>query len=181
MFNTKTAENYLNELLANPNNTLVYNNEKSIIEAFDDIVLGTSRIGYLIICGFKMSRVISRNLGVDNKLVLLISKGKIKTMSAEHSIDSEQFLGAMKEAAKSPEVIVYDSSRNSYQFYVSYNETFYRVVIEFDGVPVGMKCVRANIIITLFKNRHYQRKIKGIFERKFPNLQIKYEKNNGWV
>ena len=180
MHTAKTLKNYIDELLANPNNTLINKCESAIKKAFDETVIGTSRIGYLIICGFKMSLAISRNLGVNNDLVLLVSKGKIKTMSAEHNIDSEQFLGVIKKAAKTPEAIIYDSSRGSFQFYVDYNNNFYRAVIEFDAVPIGMKYVRANILITLFKNTYFKRKIKGIFEGKFPGLSIRYEKKNGW-
>ena len=181
MPNINTFQKYLSELLANPNNTLVNNCSHCIKKAYNNTIIGVNRIGYLIIRGFKMSRIIAKNLIINNKLVLLISKGKIKTMSIEHGITAEQFVGVIKKAAKTPEAIVYDGTRNSYQFYIDYHRDFYRVVIEFDTVPVGAKCVRANIIITLFKNEYYERRIKGILDGRFPDLSIRYEKRSGWA
>ena len=119
---------------------------------------------------------IAKKIGVYNKLLLLVSKGKIKAIAINHTINSEQFVGVIKKAAKSPEAIIYDCKRNSYQFYIDYNNDFYRVVIEFDVIPIGMKCVKANILVTLFKNEYYKKRIKGILEGRFPDLSIKYKK-----
>ena len=47
MHTAKTLKNYIDELLANPNNTLINKCESAIKKAFDETVIGTSRIGYL--------------------------------------------------------------------------------------------------------------------------------------
>ena len=173
---------YLFDLKENKNNEVVeFKSDKSVKNAFEEIIKGDNRIGYLVINDFSVSNEIAEKLNLDNDLALVISKGKIKSIHIDHNITADQFVSAIKKAATSPEAIVYDNERKSYQFYVEIKNGSYRAVIEFDTVPKGMKNVKADVLTTLFQNDNYEKRIKGIEENRFPELSLKYEKKGGWA
>ena len=151
-------------------------------KAFNRIVESNNRTGYLVVNNFKVSKEISEMLGVDNKMLLLISKGKLISINKDHGIKAEEFADVVKKSAFSPEAIVYDSTRESFQLYARLGDDSFRTVIEFGAVPAGMKNFKADILTTLFKNQHYENRIKSIEENKYPNLSIVYKKmRSGWT
>jgi len=177
----KRMKDYIGEIANNPNNVIVENKRSNIIKEFNQIIKNNNRIGYLVINNYKVSNDIVEKLGVKNSLALLVSKGKLMSIQREHNLTAEQFADAIKKASYSPEAIVYDAKRHSFQFYVKLKDDSYRTVIEFDAVPIGMKNVKANILTTIFANHNYKKRIKCIKEQKFPSLFLRYEKRSGWA
>ena len=177
----KGMKDYIGEIASNPYNSIVNNKRLAIQKEFERIVESDSRTGYLVINNFKVSKEIREKLGVDNKMALLISKGKIISISKEHGVTGEQFAEVIKKATFSPEAIVYDVERRSYQFYAKLGDDSYRTVIAFGAIPAGMKNVKADILTTLFKNQFYEKRIANIREHKFPTLILRYKKRSGWA
>ena len=177
----KGMKDYIGEIASNPYNSIVNNKRFAIQREFERIVENEDRIGYLVINNFRVSKEISEKLGVDNKMALLMSKGKLISISKDHGITGEQFADVIKKATYSPEAIVYDRERHSFQFYAKLDEDSYRTVIEFGAIPKGMKNVKADILTTLFKNQYYEKRIESIKDHKFPELILRYEKRSGWA
>ena len=172
----KGMKDYIGEIASNPYNSIVNNKRFAIQREFERIVENEDRIGYLVINNFRVSKEISEKLGVDNKMALLMSKGKLISISKDHGITGEQFADVIKKATYSPEAIVYDRERKSFQFYAKLDDDAYRTVIEFGAIPKGMKNVKADILTTLFKNQYYEKRIESIKDHKFPELILRYEK-----
>ena len=172
----KNMKDYIGEIANNPYNTIVNNKRLAIQREFDRIAGSDNRIGYLVINNFRVSRQIAEKLGINNKLVLLVSKGKIMSIYNEHNITADQFVNVIRKAAFLPEAIVYDSARESFQFFVRLGDDSYRTVIEFGAVPIGMKNVKADVLTTLFKNKHFENRIKSIEDNRYPNLSLVYKK-----
>ena len=177
----KGMKDYIGEIASNPYNSVVNNKRFAIQREFERIVENEDRIGYLVINNFRVSKEISEKLGVDNKMALLMSKGKLISISKDHDITGEQFADVIKKATYSPEAIVYDRERKSFQFYAKLDDDAYRTVIEFGAIPKGMKNVKADILTTLFKNQYYEKRIESIKDHKFPELILRYEKRSGWA
>ena len=177
----KGMKDYIGEIASNPYNSVVNNKRFAIQREFERIVENEDRIGYLVINNFRVSKEISEKLGVDNKMALLMSKGKLISISKDHGITGEQFADVIKKATYSPEAIVYDRERKSFQFYAKLDDDAYRTVIEFGAIPKGMKNVKADILTTLFKNQYYEKRIESIKDHKFPELILRYEKRSGWA
>ena len=177
----KGMKDYIGEIASNPYNSVVNNKRFAIQREFERIVENEDRIGYLVINNFRVSKEISEKLGVDNKMALLMSKGKLISISKDHCITGEQFADVIKKATYSPEAIVYDRERKSFQFYAKLDDDAYRTVIEFGAIPKGMKNVKADILTTLFKNQYYEKRIESIKDHKFPELILRYEKRSGWA
>ena len=177
----KGMKDYIGEIVSNPYNSIVNNKRFAIQREFERIVENEDRIGYLVINNFRVSKEISEKLGVDNKMALLMSKGKLISISKDHGITGEQFADVIKKATYSPEAIVYDRERKSFQFYAKLDDDAYRTVIEFGAIPKGMKNVKADILTTLFKNQYYEKRIESIKDHKFPELILRYEKRSGWA
>ena len=177
----KGMKDYIGEIASNPYNSVVNNKRFAIQREFERIVENEDRIGYLVINNFRVSKEISEKLGVDNKMALLMSKGKLISISKDHGITGEQFADVIKKATYSPEAIVYDGERKSFQFYAKLDDDAYRTVIEFGAIPKGMKNVKADILTTLFKNQYYEKRIESIKDHKFPELILRYEKRSGWA
>lgn len=177
----KKMKDYIGEIANNPNNVIVDNKRPSIIKEYNQIIESNNRIGYLVINNYKVSNDIVEKLGVKNSLALLVSKGKLMSICRDHNLTAEQFADAIKKASYSPEAIVYDAKRHSFQFYVKLKDDSYRTVIEFGAVPIGMKNIKANILTTLFMNNNYEKRIRYIKEQKFPSLFLRYEKRSGWA
>ena len=177
----KGMKDYIGEIASNPYNSVVNNKRFAIQREFERIVENEDRIGYLVINNFRVSREIAEKLGVDNKMALLMSKGKLISISKDHGITGEQFADVIKKATYSPEAIVYDRERKSFQFYAKLDDDAYRTVIEFGAIPKGMKNVKADILTTLFKNQYYEKRIESIKDHKFPELILRYEKRSGWA
>ena len=177
----KGMKDYIGEIASNPYNSVVNNKRFAIQREFERIVENEDRIGYLVINNFRVSKEISEKLGVDNKMALLMSKGKLISISKDHGITGEQFADVIKKATYSPEAIVYDRERKSFQFYAKLDDDAYRTVIEFGAIPEGMKNVKADILTTLFKNQYYEKRIESIKDHKFPELILRYEKRSGWA
>ena len=177
----KGMKDYIGEIANNPNNSIVNNKRLAIKREFERIVESDNRIGYLVINNFRVSKEIAEKLGINNKLALLVSKGKLISINKDHGITGEQFASVVKKATFSPEAIVYDSERHSFQFYAKLGDDSYRTVIEFGAIPAGMKNVQADILTTLFKNQYYDKRIASIKENKIPFLSLRYEKRSGWA
>lgn len=177
----KRMKDYIGEIANNPNNVIADNKRSNIIKEFNRIIESNNRIGYFVINNYKVSNDIVEKLGVENGLALLVSKGKLMSIHRDHNLTAEQFADAIKKASYSPEAIVYDAKRHSFQFYVKLKDDSYRTVIEFGAVPIGMKNVKANILTTLFANHNYEKRMKSIKEQKFPSLFLRYEKRSGWA
>ena len=177
----KGMKDYIGEIASNPYNSIVNNKRFAIQREFERIVENEDRIGYLVINNFRVSKEIAEKLGVDNKMALLMSKGKLISIYKDHDITAEQFADVIKKATFSPEAIVYDRERHSFQFYAKLDEDSYRTVIEFGAIPKGMKNVKADILTTLFKNQYYEKRIESIKDHKFPELILRYEKRSGWA
>ena len=177
----KGMKDYIGEIASNPYNNIVNNKRFAIQREFERIVENEDRIGYLVINNFRVSKEIAEKLGVDNKMALLMSKGKLISISKDHGITGEQFADVIKKATYSPEAIVYDRERKSFQFYAKLDDDAYRTVIEFGAIPKGMKNVKADILTTLFKNQYYEKRIESIKDHKFPELILRYEKRSGWA
>ena len=170
----KRMKDYIGEIANNPNNVIADNKRSNIIKEFNRIIESNNRIGYFVINNYKVSNDIVEKLGVENGLALLVSKGKLMSICRDHNLTAEQFADAIKKASYSPEAIVYDAKRHSFQFYVKLKDDSYRTVIEFGAVPIGMKNVKANILTTLFANHNYEKRMKSIKEQKFPSLFLRY-------
>ena len=177
----KGMKDYIGEIANNLYNSVVNNKRFAIQREFERIVENEDRIGYLVINNFRVSKEIAEKLGVDNKMALLMSKGKLISISKDHGITGEQFADVIKKATYSPEAIVYDRERKSFQFYAKLDDDAYRTVIEFGAIPKGMKNVKADILTTLFKNQYYEKRIESIKDHKFPELILRYEKRSGWA
>ena len=177
----KGMKDYIGEIASNPYNSIVNNKRFAIQREFERIVENEDRIGYLVINNFRVSKEIAEKLGVDNKMALLMSKGKLISIYKDHDITAEQFADVIKKATFSPEAIVYDRERHSFQFYAKLDEDSYRTVIEFGAIPKGIKNVKADILTTLFKNQYYEKRIESIKDHKFPELILRYEKRSGWA
>lgn len=177
----KGMKDYIGEIASNPYNNIVNYKRFAIQREFEKIVENDDRTGYLVINDFKVSKEIAEKLGIDNKMALLMSKGKLISICKDHGVTGEQFADVVKKATFSPEAIVYDMVRRSYQFYAKLGDDSYRTVIEFGAVPKGMKNVKADILTTLFKNQYYDKRIEGIKNHKFPELILRYEKRSGWA
>ena len=177
----KGMKDYIGEIASNPYNSVVNNKRFAIQREFERIVENDDRIGYLVINNFRVSKEIMEKLGIENKMALLVSKGKLISINKDHGITGEQFADVVKKATFSPEAIVYDSERHSFQFYAKLGDDSYRTVIEFGAIPKGMKNVKADILTTLFKNQYYEKRIESIRDHKFPGLILRYEKRSGWA
>ena len=177
----KGMKDYIGEIASNPYNNVVNYKRFAIQRAFERIVENDDRTGYLVINNFRVSKEIAEKLGINNKMALLVSKGKLISICKDHGITGEQFADVVKKATFSPEAIVYDSIRQSFQFYAKLGDDSYRTVIEFGAVPKGMINVKADILTTLFKNQYYEKRIGSIRDHKFPELILRYEKRSGWA
>ena len=177
----KGMKDYISEIASNPYNNMINNKRLAIQREFQRIVENDDRIGYLVINNFRVSKEIAEKLGVDNKMALLMSKGKLISISKDHGVTGEQFADVIKKATFSPEAIVYDAKRQSFQFYAKLDDDSYRTVIAFGAIPKGMKNVKADILTTLFKNQNYEKRIESIKDHKFPELFLRYEKRSGWA
>lgn len=177
----KRIKDYFLEIATNPNNTIVSSKRSDIIREYNRIADDDARIGYLVINDFKISEFVREKLSIDSKLLLLVSKWKIKKIRNEHGITAEQFIRVVKKAAYSPEAIVFDNERQSFQFYVKLGDDSYRTVIEFGAVPIGMKNVRADILTTLFKNQNFEKRIERIQESGSSELITIYKRKSDSV
>ena len=177
----KRIKDYFLEIATNPNNTIVSSKRSDIIREYNRIADDDARIGYLVINDFKISEFVREKLSIDSKLLLLVSKWKIKKIRNEHGISAEQFINVIRKAAYSPEAIVFDKERQSFQFYVKLGDDSYRTVIEFGAVPIGMKNVRADILTTLFKNQNFEKRIERIQENGSSELITIYKRKSDSV
>ena len=105
----------------------------------------------------------------------MISKLKIKEIINIHKVSPENIFTAIEKATTSPLGIIYDSSRNSYQFGVEIDEENYRVVIEFDVIPKGIQEVKANILTSIFKEKRYKNRLQNIKKGNIDKLFLIYE------
>lgn len=172
----------LNKILSNPNNSIV--NMRNVEETIKliDIIGQTNRhdlIGYVIFNNCKVSNNIQTCLRIGNDVALIMSKGKIKTKMDDMKTDSRTIYLAIERSLIDPDVIVFDNQRSSYQFYVSLPKGEHRLVIQFDAIPLGMKDVKANIIMTIFKESDYKRRIESIKKGNNFNLSLFYEARGG--
>ena len=172
----------LNKLLDNPNNIILeMSKEKEVVQSIDIISqLNKHDLkGYIVFNNCRVSDEIQRVLGISNSVVLIMSKGKIKTKMIEINADSGTIYYAIKKSLIEPDVIIYDKQRDSYQFYVSLPKGEHRLVIQFDAVPLGIKGIKTNIIMTIFKESDYRRRIENIKKGNNFNLSLFYEARGG--
>ena len=175
-------EERLNKILNNPNNSIVNMGDVKETIKLITIISKTNKhnlIGYLVFNNCKVSSDIQTCLRINSDAVLIMSKGKIKTKMDDIKIDSDTIYHAIEKSLIDPDVIVFDKRRNSYQFYVSLPKGEHRLVIQFDAVPLGIKDTKANIIMTIFKESDYKRRIESIKKGNNFNLSLFYEARGG--
>ena len=132
----------LNKLLSNPNNSIANMDDVEETIKLIDVINRTNKhdlVGYIVFNNCKVSSDIRTCLGIDSDVVLIMSKGKIKTKMDDIKIDSATIYRAIEKSLVYPDVIVFDKQRNSYQFYVSLPKGEHRLVIQFDAIPLGIK------------------------------------------
>ena len=174
--NKETENKYLKILQNNSNNLIVdFDNKKEFIKALTNIKNMKLTFGYLVIINFKVSEFLQSLLGIENDLVLMISKTKVKEIMDKHGVNSEIIFKIIKKTSSSPEAIVFDSKRNSYQFGIKIDEKNYRAVIEFNVIPKGIKIVKAHILTSLFKEKRYEKRLENIKKGNIDNLFLVYE------
>lgn len=172
----------LNKLLSNPNNSIANMDDVEETIKLIDVINRTNKhdlVGYIVFNNCKVSSDIRTCLGIDSDVVLIMSKGKIKTKMDDIKIDSATIYRAIEKSLVNPDVIVFDKQRNSYQFYVSLPKGEHRLVIQFDAIPLGIKDAKANIIMTIFKESDYKRRIESIKKGNNSNLSLFYEARGG--
>lgn len=182
MKNKSNGSKYIDVLKRNKNNIVVeFDNQKKIKDVLEIIRDEGPQIGYFIVNNFKVSDDIAKRLEIDNDLALMASKSKLCQIMTEHGLDVYVIQSAIRKAAFAPEAIVYDTSRNSFQFSVKFEEKGYRAVIVFDTVPQGIANVKADVLTSLFKENRFRNRIESIKKGNISNVTLIFDASEGWT
>ncbi len=173
---------FYEELLSNENNIYVdFFDEETVLKTIKDICIQQNERGYMVASHLIVSDDIKSHIDFGNNLALLISKRKIKEIYLKHNIVAEDMLKAIKKSVISPEAIIFDSSNGRYLFLVALEKRGYRVVLELDTIPQGIKDIKADVVTTLFREDGFLRRLKKIKKGDFSNLSLLYEVGEGWT
>lgn len=174
---------YYRELASNGYNTVVdYGSLKDVETAIADALTGPDgQMGYLVMDGFKPSDEIATYLDVSQDMALLISKGKLSKIATQHHLSSHEIAIAIFDAVQNPFAIAADALRKSFQLYVMIDGNGYRIILEFDAVPRGIKNVRAHIVSSIFREKRFRARTKRIQRGWIPGLELIYKKGEGWA
>lgn len=173
---------YLDSLKNNRNNIIAeFDNDFEIKKVLENIRDNDTRLGYFVVNNFKVADEIAFRLNIDNELVLMVSKNKLYKIMTIHKLDVSVIQRAIKKAALSPEAIVYDSIRKSFQFYVKLDERGYRTIIVFDTVPQGITDVKANVLTSLFEEKRFRNRIESIKKGNINYVTLIFDASEGWT
>lgn len=172
----------IKELKANPNNIITdFSSPNEAVEAIERIKGDDeNQVGYLIIEHFNIDPYFLSRLPIENDLALAASRHKIRSLFVEHFLTAEEIYNAIEKASSDPLIIVYDSNRNSHQFYVEIEAKEYRAIFEFGVFLDGIKIVKANILASVFREGRFLHRLKKIEQGEAPGLTLLYKKGEGW-
>ena len=181
-FSSKTSTRF-EELESSRDVKIVFfRSESQLVDAIQEVISGpVAQNGYLAIYDFEFRPEISRPLGIENAIPLVVSKNKIKKLFTLHGLTASQIQQAMVAASNDPLFIVYDFIRDSYQFSVEIDAKGYRTVMEFGVFLRGLQSVMANVVTSIFRESRYRKRIAFIKAQRIQGLALLYEKGEGWA
>ena len=178
----KTESKYLYQLTKNRNNTVIsFGNKEVALRSIISICNRYEDIGYLVIEDFCVSQEISSHINFRQDLAFLISKKKINEIYRKHKVQATDLLCAIEKASSDPITTIYDNNISRYQFLVNVNADGYRVCLELNTIPLGIRNVKANIAMTVFKESKYRKRIEAIKKGNNKNLSLLFEAGEGWT
>lgn len=152
---------------------------ESITKTIEEALSASSTHGYLIIDGLIFSDEIIKNLELISSSEIRVLKAKLKAISNEHNLSASQIALILVSAAMDPIAIIADAKRHSFQFYSVISGQGYRSVLAFNTSPKYENGIKANVLVTLFREDRFLNRIKRIKEGKIDGLTIVYEKRDG--
>lgn len=164
----------------NDQNNIDFKNRKAVIEQFEAVEKEKNIRGYLVLKNSEFKSDISYCLNVKQDL-LFISRSKLKKILLNHAISASNIYESLSKATTIPKSIIYDYRTKRFQFYVTLEAKGYRIAYELNSCPNELKGIKANIVITLFREDRYKKRLDKIKRGDFGYLSLLFEAEEGWT